>query len=193
MDRDHSQINTPGSLALANRFERIYLSTYFQLEKFVHHFIRNPEAAKDVLQDTYIQLWENMERITDDEKVLSLLRTYATHRMINILRKGAKDRQHAEIFHARQEVITTADESLYFKETMMEYEQVLGALTDQQRRVFRLSTEEGLSYKEIADKLECTPRAIKYHLAEARKRMRSHFPVDRLAIALLLLEIQRIS
>jgi RNA polymerase sigma-70 factor (ECF subfamily) len=181
----------PPQVALANRFERIYLSTYFRLEKFVQHFIRNPEAAKDMLQDTYVQLWEHLEQIRDDEKILPLLRTYATHRMINMLRKSAKDQQHAELFYARQEVITTADETLNLKESLQEYETVLNRLTDQQRTVFRLSTEEGMSYKQIAEELNSTPRTIKYHLSEARKRLRLQFSTDKLAIVLLLVEMQR--
>jgi RNA polymerase sigma-70 factor (ECF subfamily) len=59
--------------------------------------------------------------------------------------------------------------------------------------VFRLSTEEGLSYKQIAEQLSSTPRTIKYHLSEARKRIRLQFPMDKLALALLLAEMQRFS
>lgn len=191
MNEHDLQMPDAVALASANRFERIYLSTYFRLEKFVQYFLKNSEAAKDILQDTYLQLWENLDKITDDEKTLSLLRTYATHRMINVLRKTASDRKHAELFYAHRDLVTTADHPLHLKETLAEYKQALDELPDQQRVIFRLRTEEGLSYQEIAHQLKSTPRTIKYHLSEARRRLRLQFPVDKLALAVLLAEIQR--
>lgn len=48
-------------------------------------------------------------------------------------------------------------------------------LNRQQQQVFTLSRYEGLSYEEIADRLQISKNTVKYHLVNALKVMRTHF------------------
>ncbi len=67
-----------------------YAHTYFRISQFVYRFIRNRDEGKDVLQDIYTTLWEQLPGISDDDKVYPLLRTYATNIMINKIKKSAR-------------------------------------------------------------------------------------------------------
>jgi RNA polymerase sigma factor (sigma-70 family) len=175
------------------RFEKIYGETFFRLEKFVRSFIKREEGVKDVLQETYIRLWNNLGQLGDDEALLPLLRTYATNLMINALRKSAREQQRARLFYERQELHVSPEDALDYKETLEAYTQAVDTLPDKRREIYRLVEDEGLSYKETAERMNLTPHAIRYHLVEARRVLARELSVDKLALAVLIAEIYRVS
>ena len=174
---------------IIKRFEAIYLTTYFRLSIFVQRFIRDKENAKDILQDTYTILWEQMPTIKDDEKVYPLLRTYATNLMINRIRKAAREKTRESIFYARQELLTTTEEALGYKETMHQYKLAIDLMPVQQKQVLQMSVEEGMSHREIAEKLNITSRTSKYLLGQARTFLKTQLRPDKLAVAILLFKL----
>jgi RNA polymerase sigma-70 factor (ECF subfamily) len=184
--------NRPNHAAIL-RFEKIYGETFYRLEKFVRSFIKREEGVHDVLQETYIRLWNNLDRLSDDEALLPLLRTYATNLMINALRKSAKEQQRARLFYDRQELPASPEEALDFKETLEAYTQAIDTLPSTRKEIYRLVEDEGLSYKETAERMNLTPHAIRYHLVEARRVLARELSVDKLALAVLIAEIYRAS
>lgn len=168
------------------RFEQIYLATYSRLSLFVHHFLRNKEAARDILQDTYTTLWQQLPSIKDDDKVYPLLRTYATNLMINLIRKTAREKKREEMFEASQEIFTSTEASFDLKEAMEQYRLALNQLPLKQKQVLQLSLEEGMTHREIAGKLNISSRTSKYLLMQARTFLRTQLQADKLAITILL-------
>jgi RNA polymerase sigma-70 factor (ECF subfamily) len=187
LEKNHSP-----ELTAAIRFEKIYQATFFRLEHFVRSFIKREEAMHDVLQETYIRLWENLENLEDDDSLLPLLRTYATNVMINSLKKSAKEVQRAQVFYSRQELTCSSEEDLDLKENMQAYQQAVEALPPKRRQIYRLIHEEELTYKEIAEKLNISTHTIKYHIMEARKALLNEFSADKLTLAILLAELHRL-
>lgn len=51
-------VTTPREL-LIERFENIYAATYYKLYHFIIKYVRDEASVKDVLQESYIRLWEN--------------------------------------------------------------------------------------------------------------------------------------
>lgn len=182
-------INTTLSLPpeeVAQRFERIYGATFTRLEYFVRNFIKREESIYDVLQETYIRLWENLPQLSDDESILPLLRTYSTNIMINALKKSAKELKRAEVFYSTRELTCSSVDDLDLKENMKAYQQALESLPPKRRQIYQLIHEEELSYKEISERLQISPNTIKYHLVEARRTLAKEFSTDKLLLAVFL-------
>ena len=57
--------------------------------RFIHKMCRSKEMAEDVVQDSFMKLWEEVARI-EYGKAKSFLFSTAYHRMIDILRREAK-------------------------------------------------------------------------------------------------------
>ncbi|WP_162852524.1 RNA polymerase sigma factor [Dinghuibacter silviterrae] len=183
---------SPGQ-ATVLRFEKIYGETFYRLEIFVRSFIKREEGVHDILQETYIRLWANLDKLSDDEALLPLLRTYATNLMINALRKSAKEQQRARLFYERQELPLSPDDALDYKQTLEAYAQAVETLPGKRKEIYRLVEDEGLSYKETAERMNLSPHAIRYHLVEARRLLARELSVDKLALAVLIAEIYRAS
>src|ERR1700759_2368921 len=98
------------SSSLIERFEKIYEATYPKLYGFASYYVWGEDAIKDVLQECYIRLWENLETIKDDEKIMPLLRKYTTNITIDAVRKKAKEFERAAIYHSQQSPASASDE-----------------------------------------------------------------------------------
>ncbi len=168
------------------RFEKIYESSYSRLYNFVKHYIWSEDAVKDVLQECYIRVWENLSAITDDEKLMPLLRTYATNITIDMVRKKSKEMERAIIYHAQQSDPAAADASMNLRELLRIYHEAVSGLPPQQRKIFQLIREKGLSYREISAELDISPNTVKRHMHEALRALRSKFPSEILLLLMLL-------
>ncbi|MBN9384151.1 MAG: sigma-70 family RNA polymerase sigma factor [Chitinophagaceae bacterium] len=175
--------------ALVRRFEKIYSDTYYKLYGFVKHYVWDEDAIKDVLQECYVRLWQNMEKVQDDEKILPLLRTYAMHITIDVVRKTAKELKRAGIYHSRQSQPATADEGLHIQEAMRLYKEAVNALPPRQKMVFELVREKGLTYREISDQLNISTHTLKRHMNEALHTLRSRFPPEMLTMVWLFMSL----
>lgn len=176
--------------SLVYRFEMIYADTYGRLYGFVKRYLKDQQAVKDVLQDCYIRLWERMETVTDDEKILPMLKTWAINATTDAVRKNAKDMERAYIWQSNQEKICAADDRLYLSETMRQYHYAKESLPSQQRQVFRLVREEGLSQQQAADKLKISIHTVKRHLSEALRTLRTKMPENALKAILIVTALQ---
>lgn len=182
--------NSPETSSLIYRFEKIYADTYGKLYGFVKRYLKDQQAVKDVLQDCYIRLWERMETVMDDEKILPMLKVWAINATTDAVRKNARDMERAYVWQSNQEKISAADDRLYVSETMRQYHHAKESLPPQQRLVFSLVREEGLTQQQAADQLKISIHTVKRHLGEALRTLRAKMPENVLKAILIVAEVQ---
>lgn len=184
MSQNHS--NDP---LLIERFEKIYFSTKDQLITFVKKNAPKKEMVEDIAQECYIILWNKLPELTDDENVISLLRTISRRIMINALQKSSREYLRANIFCKSQQLITSTEDALHIKEMMQDFQKAVNALPPKRRQVYRLVKEEGLSHQQTAQRLNVSTNTIERHINEAMRTLRMQFAADKLLLALILVRI----
>jgi RNA polymerase sigma-70 factor (family 1) len=182
MPHDH---NIPSASSIT-RFEKIYETTYSKLFGFVKYYVWSDDAVKDVLQEAYIRLWENLPQLKDDDKLMPMLRTYAMNITIDEVRKKAREIERAAVYHSQQSAAPGADATLNMREALRLYREAVDALPPRQRDIFRMSREKGLSYQEISEQLHISTHTIKRHMQEALHTLRTRFPAETLSVLLIL-------
>ncbi|MFT3824883.1 MAG: sigma-70 family RNA polymerase sigma factor [Chitinophagaceae bacterium] len=170
--------------AQIERYEKIYFSTKDRLIGFVKNNVHNQSVADDIIQECYIRLWEKLESIQDDHTVLVLLRKYAHNLIIDYVRRSAREALRHATYQQQQDETCTADNALLLKEMLQDYEDAIKTLPQKRRAIYRMVREEGLSHREIADKLNISTNTIEKHMNEALHTLRTHFPPDRLSLLL---------
>ena len=111
--------------------------------RFIHKMCRSKEMAEDVVQDSFMKLWEEVARI-EYGKAKSFLFSTAYHRMIDILRREAKSGDIEEVADRVEDSpsrYTGLQEVLDF---------ALEKLPPIQKTVILLRDYEAYSYEEIA-------------------------------------------
>lgn len=134
------------------------------LYKFFYKSVRDTDVVKDLLQDTFIKLWEHRDNI-QNEKVKSWLFTTAYHFMLKHLEKDKRFAHSDEPIH----VPVKASNAFEAKEVV---DLLLQKLPPVQRSIVLLRDMEGYDYKEIGEILNLNESQVKVYLFRARQKLR---------------------
>jgi len=129
--------------------------------RFILHNIRDEDAAKDIVQDSFVKMWEKVGDI-DYKKARSYLFTTAYHTMIDAIRRYKKQTSFENI-----EYNQPADNKEYLglKEILND---AVNRLPEMQRSVILLRDYEGYSYEEIGEITGLNESQVKVYIYRAR-------------------------
>lgn len=157
--------------------ERIYnkvFRTYAKdLKRFLYFKFQDMTAAEDVLQESFIKLWNNCDKVTF-EKVKSYLYTIANNAFLDIKKHEKIVRDHQKN-NVSFETSNSPEFIMLEEEFLEKVERVIASLPEKQREVFILSKIEKKKYREIAEQLDISIKAVE-------KRMHKALVVIRAAI-----------
>lgn len=145
-------------------WNRLFLSAY--------NVLKNREACEDIVQDTFIQLWQRREQLVINTSLEVYLITATRYQVFHLIKKGYNRKG---LFDNIEELFSTdsADALLDVKDTQKTINVVVETLPDKCKMIYKLSRENHLSYKEIAEQLHISPKTVENQLSIALKRIRS--------------------
>lgn len=156
-------------------FDLIFKNYYAGLLTFARDYIRSSDAAKEVVQDIFVNLWENHEKIQIKSSIKAYLYRSVHNRCMNYLRDTiSNSRQHIPIEKLKDQIgLMCIDYSESFfnesfsEQVQKELDETIESLPEQCRKIFRLNRYEKLSYPEIADLLNVSLSTIKTQMSRA--------------------------
>ncbi len=155
-------------------FELFFHQTYVRLCQFANKFLNSPEEAREVVQETFITLWENREMIDPEESLLSYLFKVVQNKCINRLRHKHVEERYVEVLrlvYSEHNDITPA-ESLLALELDDAIGKIVAGLPPQCRKVFELNRYDGLRYHEIAGAMDISVKTVEAHMSKALRILR---------------------
>lgn len=165
-------------------FRELYNHYKNEVYSFALGITRSIPLAEEIVQDSFIKLWQHRSELTEIRKFDSWFFTVVRNLCYSALRKIALDRKtyHA---HEQQPVqqVATADEILITRENRELVQAAINQLPDQQRRVYLLSQDAGMTYNEIAAELNISHNTVKEHLKRAKAAIKAYIEM-RLAITI---------
>mgnify|MGYP006303477827 CR=1 FL=1 len=157
-------------------FDAIYHKYSHKLYLFVLRYVKQEEDAEGIVQEVFIKIWESRKKIDTYQSFEGFIFTIAYNTTISLLRKRVNETKSREYLKSLQqpETAETAIDELHYKEIQEKVQKLLNELTPRQREIYHLSREEGLSHKEIADKLNLSESTVNNHLVTILKYLKSH-------------------
>ena len=128
---------------------------------------RSDEAAEDIVQDVFMNIWKNREHLLKVDHPSSYFFTAVYRKVYHHYRRLASERKFLQSASAVKETENTTDEMVLAHEYKEWVSQAITRLPPQQQLVFRLSKEEGMNREDIARQLEISPNTVKNHLSNA--------------------------
>jgi RNA polymerase sigma-70 factor (family 1) len=155
-------------------FKSIYDTLHKQVYALIFSIIKNQEQSEDILQETFISLWVNKEKLTAVQPLVPYIYLTARRLTIDTFRKNASESHFKENLTFRLSEMSTNTEDKIVADDMQAYTNtIVNTLPLQQQMVFRLSRQEDLSYDEIAERLHISRNTVRNHLVCALKTLRS--------------------
>ncbi len=156
-------------------FETLYHRYSGKLYNFVMKISKGDTyIAEELVQRTFIKVWETREYIDSDKSFISYLCTISKNMLLN-----EYEHQTVQFIYQEYVIVNTADvdsstEKEVDKNLLEEYiDKLADTLPPKRREIFILSRKEGLSNKKIAERLHITESTIETQLSKALTFMKS--------------------
>lgn len=134
----------------------------------IRNIVLNHDDADDVLQNTFIKVFQNLKNFKGESKLFSWIYRIATNEAITFLNAKAKrNGMTSEDFQQKQIENLTAD--IYFEgdEIQLKLQKAISLLPEKQQLVFKMRYFEEIKYEDLSEILGTSVGALKasYHHA----------------------------
>jgi RNA polymerase sigma-70 factor (ECF subfamily) len=146
-----------------------------RLFAYSFRFFKSKDLADEVVQETFVRIWNGKERIDGSQSFEQYLFRIAKNLIIDTFRKLTREKAfEVEIFERMQLFSNYTEEEVVYQELKQISQKAIDLLPKQQRLVFILSRESGLSYAEIAGKLNISVNTVKVHMLNSLNFLRQY-------------------
>ncbi|GAB5519239.1 MAG: RNA polymerase sigma factor [Rhodothermales bacterium] len=160
--------------------EFAFVSLYNRYKEPVYAFclkmLLSQDAAKDAMQDTFLRVYENRNRLLNSSSFRAWLFTIARNQCLNLMRREHRKVGLPEHDSGRPELrapeVSTA--ALEKSEQVAMVNHYLAQLKPDYREIIILREYQNLSYEEIAAITKTTLSAVKSRLFKARRKLATH-------------------
>ena len=151
-------------------FENIFNSYAKDVKRFVYFKTKDADLTEDLVQDAFVKLWDECKNVKFDT-VKNYLFTIANNLFLNIIKHNKVIDKHQKGYV--HETSNESPEFLYIEQEYLEkLEKAIANLSEKQREVFLLSRIEKKKYKEIAEKLNISVKAVEKRMHTAVKALK---------------------
>ncbi len=151
-------------------FDRVYQEQVDSLYRFIYYKCGSKSQAEDIVQEAFLKLWENCAKVAV-EKVSGFLFTTSKNIFINkINRQKVEMRFESQIMQKAEK--ENPEYIFQQKEFEKQLHQAISQLPEHQRIVFLMNRIDQLKYREIAEKLEISQKAVEKRMHNALLTLR---------------------
>jgi RNA polymerase sigma-70 factor (ECF subfamily) len=151
--------------------EIIFHRTKGKLKGFLKKALPKDEDEESIMQDVYLKLWTTRKFIQPDKNFETYLFAIARNLVIDIMRKRLHKQKYLENL-CRQ--LNESQKNSLDTSTIVEYSELekqiidlINQLPEKRREIFKLNRLEGLTYKEIAEKLNISENTVDSQMRKA--------------------------
>ncbi len=169
------------------RFTEIYDMLFEELAIFGLSIIGNTEEVEDTIQEVFVKLLNKKQSFKSLKELKSYIYTSVRNHLLNKIRsKKVAEKYIERTKHATNIYSDNIEELITQAEVYKEVFDLYQKLPEKCKEVFNLHLE-GMSVKQIAEKLNISVNTVKLHKKNALKKLRQNIPPDIFLMSILFL------
>jgi len=137
----------------------------------IRKIVISHDDTDDVLQNTFIKVYKNIDKFKEDSKLYSWMYRIATNESITFINQRAKKNNNATQ-EVQQLLLNNLTSDEYFDGDLaqIKLQKAVATLPQKQQLVFNMKYFDAIKYKEMAEILETSEGALKasYHIASKK-------------------------
>ena len=153
-------------------FKLLFNSYFEDVRRYALYRSGDEDIATDIAQETFMRIWEKQMEI-DPQRIKGLLFKIAGDLFISQYRRKQVAANFFNTFQPSNKSLTPEDE-INFQELKNAYDAALKTMPEKQRTVFLMNRIDELKYKEIADQLGLSVKAIEKRMSQALEHLKTH-------------------
>lgn len=160
-------------------FDKVYEMSHRYLYVCIEHLVRDEDAAKDLLQETYLDITRNISQLRSPEDFLSWAASIARHRCCAYFKKADKWILTNEGEDGQELIASVADDEAFIPESILQdrekrrlIREIIDGLSDMQRLCVIAYYYQERRQEEIAEELGIPVNTVKSHLNRAKAKIK---------------------
>jgi RNA polymerase sigma-70 factor (ECF subfamily) len=154
-------------------FEALFNRFYPGLCAYARSLVGTKEVAEEVVQDVFYNIWKNRETIRIRYSVQSYLYRSAYNHSMMHLRKMRREYFMEDVSGPEPEMnAPDPSQAIQLDEVSGLIAETLENLPERTREIFRMNRQEGMKYKEIAEKLSISEKTVEANMSKALRALR---------------------
>ncbi len=154
-------------------YNQIFNDYATPLYRFVYSKSSNVSLSEDIVQDAFLKLWQKCKDVPF-AKAKSFLYTVASNLFIDKVRHEKVKQNFQLVAKKPSQSIETPDFQLEKKEYKAKLERIIASMPEKSREVFLMNRIESLPYREIAERLQLSQKAVEKRMGIALKYLREN-------------------
>ena len=151
-------------------FEELYHLYSPRLLGYLITLVKSETFAGELLQDTFIKLWDNRENIDPNQSFRSYLFRIAENIVYDFFRKAARDKKlQAQFINSASRHYSHVEENICSREDVQILHEVIDLLPPRRRQIYELVKIEERSYEEVSRLMKISISTISDHIVKANK------------------------
>jgi RNA polymerase sigma-70 factor (family 1) len=159
----------------ARAFECLFKLYYPRLTIFANRFLNDVAAAEEIVSDTFVVLWEHGHEVVFTGTVSAYLFKSVQNRCLNYLKRRKIENLYISYMEREQllnDAVSAAESAYLEKEMVWQINAAIADLPEKCREIFMMSRFEHLKYKDIAGKLNLSPKTVERQISIALDKLR---------------------
>lgn len=155
-------------------FETLFNLYLSRLYPFIIKFTRSEQAAQEIIQETFIRVWLNRDKLTEIENPGGWLFKIASNECYTYARKMVLNNKFAQAIPEEPDPTDTTHEWLDLRELNQLIVEAVDQLPAQRKKIYQMSRDQGKTIPEIAAALELSPNTVKNALVTSLRSIREY-------------------
>jgi RNA polymerase sigma-70 factor (ECF subfamily) len=157
----------------SDSFSDIFAVFYKDMVCFANSFTHDLHAAEDIVQDTFVKLWEDHEKLNVTVSLKSILLKTIQNKCIDWHRHKKIVNNHSDYIIDNSPLYEyDIDNYILGSELEGKIEKAISDLPEKFKVAFEMNRYDGLKYQEIATKLNVSVRTVEVRISKALELLR---------------------
>lgn len=152
-------------------FDSLFRKYYPMLCAYAHRFV-NLEDAEEIVQEIMVWMWENRLNLIIEYSLSQYLFKMTYNRTLNLITRKEVVARAELMFYTKYQQMPQNIDYYRVKELTKRIEEAVASLPESYRTAFVMHRFKGLSYKDIAEILNVSPKTVDYRIQQALKLLR---------------------
>lgn len=178
--------------AIEVAFKDLFTREYNNLCRYAYTYMQDESLAEDVVQDTFIKIWEQKKELIEKDEIKFYLITAVRNNCISVIRKQKTQQVYLTDTTPEPDpepFVTARQHQEQASEQAEKVREALNQLPPKCKEVFLLVKMHGMSYKQAAEALDISVKTVENQMGKAIKILRE-LATSRPVLVLVLLLVK---
>ena len=159
----------------AREFKQQFMPHYNLLYRVAYHLTGNAQDAEDLLQDTYLKLWQKRDDLPDEAMKEAYLVTMMKNLFVDQRRHKRIDASEDIEAQASPPDERSLDEQIGSRDEVQQVEGLIQQLSERDAKIIQMHLMEDRSYEEIESDTGLSQGNIRIIVMRAKKKLKQQF------------------